>query len=305
VDFSGELPFSEEAYQMAAGKEKMLMVSVGESLAEIMLSDLHYVEGDYTGAEYRIEVPRALAAATTAMPDYPFDGIVVDIEGLRGVEQRELLNEVLRNLRAELDKYDKKMYVAVHPKRRDGQAYYDGYDYKTIGQLADKVVLMAHDYNAKQLTEEEMAQGIVMTPLAPIDEVYYALRAITDPESGVEDHSKIVLQLNFAIAQWKLLDGQVSNNRPYTPAYEALVERIETGTVEFKYDETSESPYLTFADAEDGTYNVVWYEDERSIAAKTELAELFGITGISVWRLGNVPDYKGEGQLDVLSMLTE
>ena len=36
----------------------------------------------------------------------------------------------LRELKAELSKTNKKLYVAVHPVRKPNQAYYDGYDYK-------------------------------------------------------------------------------------------------------------------------------------------------------------------------------
>ncbi|WP_157047580.1 hypothetical protein [Cellulosilyticum ruminicola] len=34
--------------------------------------------------------------------------------------------------------------------------------------------------------------------------------------------------------------------------------------------------------------NVIWYEDERSVTAKVDLAKLLGISDISYWRLGNM-----------------
>jgi spore germination protein YaaH len=290
----------ETPYQLAEGKTRMLMVTAVPETAERIVSN----------ETLRLQAVTAMAEAAAGLTDTNgntvlFDGITVDLETLKGEAAREGFNALLTELRTELDKYGKKMAVAVHPKRRESQAYYDGYDYKTIGQLADKVILMAHDYNAKTLTPEEMAQGVVMTPLAPIDEVYYALRAITDETSGVQDKSKIVLQLNFAIAQWKLIDGKVTAAAPYTPDYDALFRRIETGGVVFKYDQGSESPYITFHDSNDGTDNVLWYEDERSVEAKIKLSKFFGVTGISVWRLGNIPDKQGDVNLNVAGMLSE
>jgi len=190
----------------------------------------------------------------------------------------------------------KLLYVAVHPQRRAGHEYYDGYDYRTIGQFADKIILMAHDYNAKSLTESEMAGGIVMTPLAPIDEVYYALSAITNAETGVQDKSKVMLQINFATAQWKMKDGAVMNQKPFTPTYDALLERINAGA-EVLFDEKSQSPYAKFTNNEDGTANIVWFENKESVQAKIDLAGIFGVHGVSIWRLGTIPTYDGTQQI--------
>ena len=46
---------------------------------------------------------------------------------------------------------------------------------------------------------------------------------------------------------------------------------------------------------EDGGRYFLWYEDSRSAAAKVQLAKLFGIRGVSIWRLGTVPNYADSG----------
>ncbi|HOM41903.1 MAG TPA: hypothetical protein PK481_00030 [Bacillota bacterium] len=60
---------------------------------------------------------------------------------------------------------------------------------------------------------------------------------------------------------------------------------------------------MTYYNSSDGTDNIIWYEDARSINAKVQLAKLFGINGISLWRLGNIPDFEdtegNESYLDV------
>ena len=70
------------------------------------------------------------------------------------------------------------------------------------------------------------------------------------------------------------------------------------GSSEYYYNEASQSPYLYYYDDSDGTTNVVWYENSDSIQAKCDLARYFGIGGVSLWRLGLVPNYSDQ-HLDV------
>lgn len=242
-----------------------------------------------------------------------FDGIVVDFENLRGQEQGRLFGVFLARLKNELVKHGKKLYVAVHPKRGNGQAYYDGYDYRAIGEAADRVILMAHDYNAVSLTENEMAIGYNDTPLTPISEIYYALKAITDSGTGVADTSKIWLQISFDAVQWKKAGGKIINKTAYRPSYAQLKERMlkeEPGSgLKLNYSDRYQNPWVTYYNSSDGTDNIIWYEDSRSVLAKLKLAKMFGINGVSLWRLGNIPDFEEpEGKeidLDIWQVIME
>lgn len=228
-----------------------------------------------------------------------FDGVVIDFEAMKGETLKNNFVLFLSELKTALG--NKNLYVTVHPVRVN-QAYYDGYDYRAIGDIADKVILMASDYAARSLTAAEMDMGYTMTPLSPLNEVYYGLKAITDANTGVRDHSKIWLQVSMDTAQWKLVDGKVINQTPYRPTYEAVAARLATG-VDIRYPNYSYNPYAVYFDASDGTNNVLWYEDARSITAKAQLARLFGVGGLSIWRLGNIPD-NGAYDLGVWQALT-
>ena len=260
-------------------------------------------------AEYIVTHPEIRKPVINAMVDMinqtrkhdssvSFDGMVSDFEGFKGDTLKLAYNAFLAELKTELVKTNKKLYVAVHPKRKPGQAYFDGYDYKTIGELADKVILMAHDYDAVSLTDDEMLRGYTDTPVTPFDEVYYALKSITDPVSGVQDLNKLWLQLSMDTVQWKLKDGKVINSIPYHPSYSQLIQRFLTG-VKLNYSEYSQNPYAKFVNNEDGTDNVIWYENQRSIAEKIKLAKLFGIKGLSLWRLGNIPEQSDTPEVQI------
>jgi spore germination protein YaaH len=217
-----------------------------------------------------------------------YAGVTIDFEEMRGPALREGFNRFLEALDAALEQEGYALYVCVHPVTSDG-IYYDAYDYKTIGALADKVILMAHDYAATALTPAEMDAGFTATPVTPFYEIYTALRAITDETTGVEDRSKIALAVSFGSIQWKTVDGKVINDKAYRPGPAAIAARMSDPAAVINYSEKYQNPYITYHNTEDNTDNIIWYEDARSVAAKAALARMFGIDGLSFWRLGLIP----------------
>lgn len=223
-----------------------------------------------------------------------FDGVIIDFEGLRdnGMDKQSFV-KFLTKLNAQLDTNGKKLLVAINPARETGQQYYNGYDFTAIGQLADFVILMAHDYDTKHLKSEEIAQFKGETPLAPINNIYYAIKYALNGGAGVPK-DKLILQISFSASQWQFKDNTVLNTEPYNPDYIKIINRMKdtnTTVKAFNYSEIYEAPYLTY-EAE-GIKNIIWYEDERSVAAKAKLAKMFGIKGLSFWRLGTIPDFSG------------
>jgi spore germination protein YaaH len=231
-----------------------------------------------------------------------FDGVVIDFEDMQSSDLKPLFNIFLSELDTELEAIGKTLTVMVQPSE-----YYSGYDFKTIGQLADRVILMAHDYNARSLTAEEMARGYSYTPLTPIKQVFSALEAITDEDEGVQDTSKLSLQISFATAQWGInAEGAITNQSPYTPDYSKVYERLLKEDTSITYDTNSQNPKASYYNASDGLTYVIWYEDARSVQAKIELGKLFDIHNISIWRLGNIPDYnENQGKAFYMNVMSE
>ena len=222
-----------------------------------------------------------------------FDGVVIDFESLRGETLKKSLNDFLKELKAALDSENKKLFVAVHPLYHPARssASIDGYDYKTIGEIADKVILMAHDYDAKRLTKAEMEAGFSTTPLTPIEDVYYALQAITDPVKGVQDKCKIMLQISFDWTAWKKKDGKVLEAVPGRYNLENFMKLLKSEQeIEYAYSDRYANPYIKYIDASTGVENIVWYENSQSVMEKVKLAKFFGVGGISLWRLGLIPN---------------
>ena len=234
-----------------------------------------------------------LTVQYAAIGSNPYSGVTIDFEGMKGDALKAGFNAFLTELSAKIKPMGKTIYVAVSPVTPDG-AYYDAYDYKTIGNIADKVILMAHDYNPLSMPQSLIGSEYYRnTPVTPFDKVYYAMKEITDENTGVENKSKIALAISFSSIGWELKDSKLANTQAVRPAPATIHTRLKAGA-EKGYSETYRNPYIQYT-AEDGRQYFLWYEDERSVKDKIELAKLFGINGVSFWRIGTVPNYPEEG----------
>jgi len=69
-----------------------------------------------------------------------------------------------------------------------------------------------------------------------------------------------------------------------------LAQRLAQPDTAITYSDTARNPCAVYTGEDGGRYQV-WYEDGRSARDKIHLARLFGINGLSIWRLGNIPNY--------------
>lgn len=238
------------------------------------------------------EQSRSAAAEAIAAMAQDYAGITMDFESLRAKDKNNF-TAFMTSLRSALPS-DKSLYVCVTPVVPD-DSYFDGYDYRALGELCDKVILMAHDYQYTSVPVSYIGTARTESPLTPFNKIYYALAAITDETTGVSDHSKIALAISFGSVGWQVdeADKLVSQTR-INPAPSTIILRLRQADTLHGWSEAYRNPYIYYT-TEDGSRYRLWYEDSRSVMDKIELARMFGITGVSLWRLGNVPDYDDTG----------
>lgn len=221
----------------------------------------------------------------------PYSGVTIDFEGLYAADKSGF-TAFLTELSAELKSRGMTLYVAVHAALPNGQ-YFDGYDYRAIGNLADKVILMAHDYNPTSLSGFEGTKWHENAALTPFSQVYYALRAVTDPKTGVADTDKVALAISFKAVAWEIdANGNLASATPEYPTSERVWQRMQQSGSVKGYSDYYRNAYMTYT-TEDSRKIYLWYEDAQSVTDKLDLARLFGITDVSVWRLGLIPEYEG------------
>ncbi len=239
------------------------------------------------------DIIRELSVNYNTIGYNPYSGVTIDFEGMKGEALKLGFNTFLTELSAALKPLDKTLYVAVPPATSDG-IYYDAYDFRTIGVFADKVILMAHDYMKTTMPENLLGSEYYRnTPVTPFSSVYYALKAITDENTGVDDLSKLVLAVSFTSVGWELENGKLISTKSVRPTPETIYTRLKGGA-QMGYSEVYRNPYLSYT-TEEGKDIFLWYEDERSVRDKLQLAKLFGIKGVSFWRLGTIPNYTEDG----------
>ena len=219
----------------------------------------------------------------------PYSGVTIDFEGLRA-ESKENFTLFLQALASEVHALNKTVYVCVSPVLTTG-AYYDGYDYRAIGKAADKVILMAHDYDARNLSGFEGSEYYKTTSAAPLDQVYMSLRAIVDPQTGVEDLSKIALAFSNKNIAWQIDEnGKLLDPVPAYPSNETVYKRLNQVDTIHGWSANYQTCYAIYTN-EAGERWYLLYEDSRTLQSKLNAAKLLGITGVSIWRLGTMPNY--------------
>ncbi len=249
-----------------------------------------------------------------------FDGVVIDIEGLQNKDNKgNLINyngkaisawytQFLKELKIQLKAINKQLFVAVNPLLN-----YSGYDYKEIASVADRMIIMAHDYEpVTKLSKAQVMEYTGYNSLYPID----SLSPIKKIKMVMEDvkkyvdkvnYKKVMLQINFDAAQWrysvesaadwyKTPGTLLSMEERNTPTYEMIASRVKNADkkasgMTYGYNNELQSPFVQFFNVPDKTYNVLLYEDAKSVTAKIDLIKQYGLGGVSLWSLGNVPDY--------------
>lgn len=228
----------------------------------------------------------------------PYAGLTIDFEGLRS-DSRDSYSSFMSALRSALPQ-DKTLYVCVQP-----DTWYGGYDYRALGEVCDKVILMAHDYQWTEVPRYYLGTDNTGSPVTPLPQVYTALKHITDAETGVQDRGKLALQISFGTAGFQVDEnGLLQSTTIYHPAKDTIALRLGQKDTRRTWDSESCNPYIEYT-VDDGRHYKLWYEDEQSVAAKLQLARMFGITGVSVWRLGTIPDRPELPYYDVASYLAQ
>jgi spore germination protein len=179
----------------------------------------------------------------------------------------EFVNSLAGRVRAE----GKTVAVTVHGKSSDEGLWYAAasQDWEQLGKAADSIVIMAYDYSW---------EGSDPGPIAPLSWV----EEVVEYAEQKLPREKIILGVGAYGYDWTH-DGDTQDMTILD--VQALLEK--TGA---SVSRDAASQGMVFSYTENGTTHEVWFEDAKAIGDKIKLAEESGIAGISIWRLGGVPD---------------
>lgn len=192
-----------------------------------------------------------------------YDGIELDYENLFAAD-KNAYSAFVKDLADELHSRGKLLVVTVHPKTESVGTWSGpkAHDYVALGQVADKIRIMAYDYHYGGGTPGSIA------PATWVEEVLvYSVTAIPK--------NKIVLGIPNYGYDW----GPASKGLTYqqtintAKAYGAKI-----------IEDPINGPHYTYS--ANGVKHEVWFEDTLSLKTKLDLVNKYDINGIVIWRLG-------------------
>ena len=273
----------EEVTDSLSSRDVPLHLSVfmdGKDLKSLLASD--------AGRAQAVEqIVGELTVDYRAIGRNPYSGVTIDFEGLRSA-QRADFTAFLTELDQELEALDKALYVCVSPILAEGyDQSYSGYDYAAIGDLADKLILMAYDYDTRDMRDFVGSTYYRTAATAPIDQVYLGLKILTDRV----DADKVLLGFSSKCTAWQIDgEGNLVSGTPVYPSVETVVKRLAQANTEAGWSNTYQQPYAIYT-TEDGSRYFLWYQDSQSVQSALRVAKLLGVNGVSLWRLGTIPVY--------------
>ena len=126
----------------------------------------------------------------------------------------------------------------------------------------------------------ERAKEIYLSTLKSIEEKGQVDRYLSMIVSVTREGDNFVVLTSNAYAAEFL-------KKNYSERLHKCLELVSDGEkvgLDFRFDETAQTPYYTYTD-EVGQAHEVWFEDARSVLAKLDLWERYALRGISVWNL--------------------
>ncbi|MDX1807251.1 MAG: glycosyl hydrolase family 18 protein [Paenisporosarcina sp.] len=194
--------------------------------------------------------------------------IHVDFEYLRKEDRQAYVN-FLKKLKEEAKGLA--LSVALAPKTSADQVgkWYEGHDYKQIGEVADFVVIMTYEWGYSG------GPPMAVSPIGPVRQVLtYALTEIPA--------EKIMMGQNLYGYDWTL-PFKVGNPNAKALSPKQAINLARERNAAIAYDMKSQAPYFNYW--LEGKEHVVWFEDARSINAKYQLIKELGLRGISYWHI--------------------
>lgn len=192
------------------------------------------------------------------------DGVNIDFESVPA-NDRDNLTDFMRELSARLKPKGYIVSIDVFPKHNEENDVSAAYDYASLAQYADKIILMTYDYHGSwndpgsvadiRSVEKDLKYALALMPKS---KVYLGIAGY-----GYDWSSKGVESLEY---------GTIQN----------LINRF---SATIQWDDASKSPHFSYT-GPDGVIHQVWYESSQSLKFKLNLVSNYDIAGIALWKLG-------------------
>lgn len=208
--------------------------------------------------------------ALVQLKRHGFTGLEIDLEDISPACRGDL-TLLLEEVKALLAPQGFQLGIAVPAKTADDphNGWSGAFDYLAIGRAADRVTIMAYD------------QHWFGGPSGPVASLPWVTRVVRYA-TGVIPPEKLLLGLPAYGYDWPVAGGTGrSVNMRRT---EQLAQAHGA-----HWDPDASTPFIRYQDPS-GVSRIVWYDNERSLKLKADLALAYGLRGVAIWRLGMESD---------------
>lgn len=204
------------------------------------------------------------------MQEKGYKGIDLDFEYILP-EDKDAYVRFVTNVTTVMNTFGCQVSVALAPKTSDNQqgVLYEGVDYGLLGAAANYVLLMTYEWGYTY------GPNMAVAPINMVRRVVeYAVTRIP--------REKINLGIPNYGYDWSLPFERGVTKARTVGNVEAVQLAILHG-VPIQFDETAQSPFFQYWQY--GVLHEVWFEDVRSINAKFDLIQEFGLRGAGYWQI--------------------
>ncbi|WP_100486762.1 glycosyl hydrolase family 18 protein [Sporolactobacillus pectinivorans] len=204
-----------------------------------------------------------------------YGGINIDFEGVLASD-REAFVAFLQAIKTRAQAANLNLSIAVPAKTDDTVPWVRGYDYESIGAIVDQFFIMAYDWHHA---------GSEPGATAPLADVMATMNYAT----SLMDRNKIIMGTPFYGYDWVIPYSSGTPGRAITN--QAAVDLAMSEQVPINFSEADQAAYFYYTD-DGGQNHVVWFEDTRSLFAKTRIVYNERLGGIGTWQLNfAMPQY--------------
>ncbi len=204
----GLLTKSKQNWQRPEGWEDVLQTAGKYNLKTEMVVQLADGDGALTGLlanDSAVQNSIGAIAAEAAL----YNGVNLDFEGL-GYSQtgtaleavRQSFNSYASQLAKELHTGGKTLTLTLHAPN----SAFKGYDYKTLGQHADRIIIMAYDYGARPEPDHLVTQAVEMAAaVVPPAKLSLGISIPSETAASLSAKTGIAKRYNLGgISLWRL-----------------------------------------------------------------------------------------------------
>lgn len=156
-----------------------------------------------------------------------------------------------------------------------------------IEKYVDTMIIMAYDFHSPG--------SFVTGPVAPIygagTVAEFDTQVTVNAALRVADASKILLGIPFYGYSWETIEDEP---RSAIVPSSAIIESnkdledflAKCATCESKFDDLGQESYLIYKNQDSGTFQQIFYPDERSVTSKINFIKGNNLGGVAIWALG-------------------